>query len=204
MREIAVIDYGMCNLDSVYRAIEKCGGKPFITNDPDVLAHSNHIVLPGVGAFFDAMENLKMLNLIEPLQEIASTRNVAILGICLGMQLLATKGTEGRETPGLDLIEGTVVRLQPSNNSERIPHIGWNEVHFENKNVLLDGISSGSDFYFVHSYHFDCDLKYQIATTPFANNFNSVVATENIFGVQFHPEKSQLLGFKVLENFLSI
>ena len=204
MREIAVIDYGMCNLDSVYRAIEKCGGKPFITNDPDVLVHSSHIVLPGVGAFFDAMENLKMLSLIEPLHEIASTRNVAILGICLGMHLLATRGTEGREIPGLDLIKGAVLRLQPSNNSERIPHIGWNEVHFENKNVLLDGISSGSDFYFVHSYHFDCDPKYQIATTPFANNFNSVVATDNIFGVQFHPEKSQLLGFKVLENFLSI
>jgi len=168
------------------------------------LVHSKHIVIPGVGAFFDAMENLKMLNLVEPLQEIASTRNAVILGICLGMQLLATKGTEGRETPGLDLIKGAVLRLQPSNNSERIPHIGWNEVHFENKNVLLDGISSGSDFYFVHSYHFDCDPKYQIATTPFANNFNSVVATDNIFGVQFHPEKSQLLGFKVLENFLSI
>ena len=123
MRKIAVIDYGMCNLDSVYRAIEKCGAKPVITKDPDVLVNSNHIVLPGVGAFFDAMENLKMLNLIEPLHEIANSKNVAILGICLGMHLLATKGTEGGETPGLDLIEGTVLRLQPTNNSERIPHI---------------------------------------------------------------------------------
>ena len=204
MKKVTIVDYGMCNLDSVYRAIEECGGKPIITSDPDDLFNSNHVIIPGVGAFYNAMENLRSMDLVDPLRELATSGNIAILGICLGMQLLATKGTEGRETVGLDLIEGTVKILEPSSSQERIPHIGWNEVHFEEDSVLLDGIASGSDFYFVHSYHFECKQKYQVATTPFARGFNSIIASGNIFGVQFHPEKSQKLGFKVLENFLSI
>ena len=201
---VTIIDYGMCNLDSVYRAVEECGGKPFITSDPSDFYNSNHIIIPGVGAFYDAMKNLKSMNMVDPLREVAGSGGTPILGICLGMQLLATKGTEGYETDGLDLIEGSVNILKPSSSLDRIPHIGWNEVHFEERSSLLDGIESGSDFYFVHSYHFECDQKYQVATTPFAGNFNSIVASENIFGVQFHPEKSQKLGFKILENFLSI
>ena len=205
MRTVAIIDYGMCNLDSVARAVEECGGTPLVTNNIHDLEIATHIILPGVGAFPDAMNQLCQLSMDTALREQVLENKIPFLGICLGMQVMATKGTEGEETEGLGLIEGTVKRLKPESCDTRIPHIGWNEVHYVRSSPLFEGISTGKDFYFVHSYHFCCsDEDNIIARTPYCGGFTSAISKGNIFGTQFHPEKSQKVGFQVLKNFISI
>ena len=205
MKTVAIIDYGMCNLDSVARAIEECGGTPLVTNNIHDLEIATHIILPGVGAFPDAMNQLRQLSMDTALREQVLDNKIPFLGICLGMQVMATKGTEGEETEGLGLIEGTVKRLKPESHDTRIPHIGWNEVHYVGSSPLFEGISAGKDFYFVHSYHFCCsDENNIIAWTPYCGGFTSAISKGNIFGTQFHPEKSQKVGFQVLVNFISI
>ncbi|MBM4293807.1 MAG: imidazole glycerol phosphate synthase subunit HisH [Deltaproteobacteria bacterium] len=205
MRRVAVIDYGLCNLDSIARALEECGGVPTVTAEPGPLKTATHIILPGVGAFSTAMHNLRQAGFEEVLQEQVVHRQIPFLGICLGMQMLAAKGYEGRETPGLGWIGGEVRRLKPTRVNERIPHVGWNEVHQQTAGPLFQGIPSGKDFYFVHSYHLCYGQEAHIlATTPYCGGFISAVGRDLIFGVQFHPEKSQRLGFQVLRNFLSL
>jgi glutamine amidotransferase len=203
MRTAAIVDYGMCNLDSVARAIEECGARPLVTADPAALAEADRIILPGVGAFPDGMANLRDRGFDAALRE-QTALGIPLLGICLGMQLLAERGWELRETPGLALVPGQVRRLEPSNGDTRIPHVGWNEVTLERACALFDGIEPGADFYFVHSYHFDCaDAAAVVGRTDYCGGFTSAVARGNVFGVQFHPEKSQKRGFQVLRNFLS-
>ena len=205
MKTIAIIDYGLCNLDSVTRAVEECGGTPLVTNEARDLETATHIILPGVGAFPDAMNQIRQLSLDTALQEQVLDNQIPFLGICLGMQLMATKGWEGGETEGLGLIEGEVKRLEPDTPNTHIPHIGWNEVHHVRDNPLFQGVPSGKDFYFVHSYHFCCCCEEDIiARTPYCGWFVSAIYRSHIFGTQFHPEKSQKLGFQVLKNFLSI
>lgn len=205
MNTVAIIDYGMCNLDSVARAVEECGGQPLITGQASDLARAHRIILPGVGAFPDAMGHITHRGFDVALRTYARDRHVPLLGICLGMQLLATTGWEGRETAGLGLIAGEVQRLIPSDPAERVPHIGWNEVHQVRDSVLLDTTLSGKDFYFVHSYHFVCANEHHIlARTPYCGEFVSVIGHDTIFGVQFHPEKSQKVGFQVIRNFLNL
>jgi glutamine amidotransferase len=205
MNLVAIVDYGMCNLDSVARAVEECGGVPIVTDQANDLAQANRIILPGVGAFPDAMRNLKQRSLNEILSEQVIGKQVPFLGICLGMQLLATKGWEGSETPGLGWIEGEVRRLQPLNTDTRVPHMGWNEVFFVQDSPLFRNISSGKDFYFVHSYHLWCANTVDVlARTPYCGEFVSAIQRDWVFGVQFHLEKSQRLGFQALKNFLSI
>jgi glutamine amidotransferase len=203
--KVAIVDYGMCNLDSVARAVEECGGTPLVTNEAHDLEIVTHIILPGVGAFSDAMRQIRQLSLDTVLQEQVLDNQIPFLGICLGMQLMATKGWEGGETEGLGLIEGEAKRLEPDTPDTHIPHIGWNEVHYVRDNPLFHGVRSGKDFYFVHSYHFCCRHEDDIiARTPYCGWFVSSICREHIFGTQFHPEKSQKLGFQVLKNFLSI
>jgi glutamine amidotransferase len=204
MNTIAIIDYGMCNLDSVARAVLECGANPVIVQDPGQLKTATHIILPGVGAFPDGIHNIRSRGFDVAIREQAESGEIPILGICLGMQLMATTGYEFMEVEGLNLIPGVVHRLQSTNESERIPHIGWNEVFYKKESPLFSRIPSGKDFYFVHSYHFVCDEEYVIATTPYTNGFVSVVGRGNIFGTQFHPEKSQKLGLAVLRNFLKL
>ena len=205
MKTVAIIDYGMCNLDSVARAVEECGGTPLVTNNIHDLEIATHIILPGVGAFPDAMNQLCQLSMDTALREQVLENKIPFLGICLGMQVMATKGTEGEETDGLGLIEGTVKRLKPESHDTRIPHIGWNEVHYMRSSPLFEGISTGKDFYFVHSYHFCCsDENNIVARTPYCGGFTSAISKGNIFGTQFHPEKSQKVGFQVLKNFILI
>lgn len=202
---IAIIDYGMGNLGSVVRAFEECGADVILTDDPLCLKESTGIVLPGVGAFTKGMRNLHERGWVEAIHSAVHEDKKPLLGICLGMQLLASMGFEGGETPGLGFIPGRVVRLTPSDSQERIPHIGWNEVVFNDSNALMTNIRSGTDFYFVHSYHFACDdEKNIVAKTPFCGNFSAIVQRENVFGVQFHPEKSQKPGFKLIKNFLRL
>jgi imidazole glycerol-phosphate synthase subunit HisH len=200
---VAIVDYGLCNLDSVRRAVEDCGGHPMVTSRPDDVVAADYVILPGVGAFPQAMANLRKNGLDHALRRRVIEDGRPFLGICLGMQLLASIGHEGQATEGLAWVDGEVQKLKASNGA-RVPHVGWNEVHVERPIGLFDGVANGSDFYFVHSYALyprnACDV---LACTPHgAARFPAVVGRDNIAGVQFHPEKSQRVGFAVLRNFL--
>jgi len=201
----AIVDYGMCNLDSIARAVEECGGTAIVTDDPAGLNDATHIILPGVGSFADAMRSLSEKKLDRALEKHVIGNNIPFMGICLGMQLMASVGLEGGESAGLGWIDGQVQRLAPSGEDIRIPHIGWNEVRPRRESALFHGIAPGKDFYFVHSYHMVCRNQTDIAAeTPYAGGFVSAVHRDHIFGVQFHPEKSQKAGFQLIKNFLSV
>lgn len=205
MKSVGIVDYGVCNLDSVARAVEECGGAPLMARSGDDLREVGAIILPGVGAFAHGMKNLHERGLHDALREQAVENRIPLLGVCLGMQLLATAGTEGGSNPGLGLIDGEVVRLDADGNGERIPHVGWNEVYAEGPSPLFEGLEPGRDFYFVHSFHLVCrDEGDVIARTPGYGRFASAVAHDNVWGVQFHPEKSQKTGFQLLRNFLAL
>ena len=204
-KDVVIINYGMGNVDSVKRAIEECGGSAVISSDTEELNAATHIILPGVGNFKTGMEHLMADDIISRLEEQVIHEKKPFLGICLGMQLLADKSWESGESRGLGWIHGDVKRFLPLDDSLRIPHIGWNEVHFTRESPLFAGIAPGKDFYFVHSYHFmGCRNEEILGTTPYGDHFPSVVNKENIYGVQFHPEKSQKTGFKLISNFLAI
>jgi len=205
---IIVIDCGLGNLGSVLRSLEICGSDAIASRNPGDLKTASSIVLPGVGAFGDGMENLHKGGWVDILREEVLGNKIPLLGICLGMQLLADGGTEGTQTgappiPGLGFIKGNVIKLQPHDQSEKIPHVGWNEVNQTGTHPIFNAIENHKDFYFVHSYHFAAASKEDIiATTPYCGEFASAIAHENIIGVQFHPEKSQIAGFQLLKNFL--
>lgn len=204
--KVLIIDYGMGNLGSVKRALEECGvDNVIISHEHADFDDCTHAILPGVGAFPDAMKNLESFGLVEKIKSLALDEKIPFLGICLGMQLLASFGTEITEQPGLNLIPGEVVLLS-SPTGERIPHVGWNEIHFENKaNKILEGIPDKADFYFVHSYHFIPQQKeHALTNTPYCGNFVSAIRSSNIVGTQFHPEKSSTMGFQLLKNFLNL
>ena len=205
MNKVVIIDYGMSNTDSVARAIEECGGNPIVSDQARDIEIANRIILPGVGAFPDAMHNIKQRSLDKILHEQVIDNQIPFLGICLGMQLLATKGLEGRETVGLGWIKGVVRRFEPTDNDTRIPHIGWNNVSFTNNNhFLLEGIPNNSYFYFVHSYFaVPKDKQTVLGTTQYGNTeFASIIGDKNIIATQFHPEKSGKTGISLLKNFI--
>jgi glutamine amidotransferase len=205
VNRVAIIDFGVSNLDSVGRALEELGARPYVVSSGDDLGEPDRIVLPGVGAFGVAMANLSSRGLDCALDVAVSDRGTPLLGICLGMQLLASEGTEGGVTPGFGWVPGRVVRLEPQNGDRRIPHVGWNELLHTGSSQLLDGIESGTDVYFVHSYHMIPESSSDIAsTTPYCGGFVSTVEHGTVFGVQFHPEKSQRAGSMILRNFLEI
>lgn len=200
-----VVDYGMGNLGSVRRSLEECGADVTVSNDPRELEKASSIVLPGVGSFKDGMRHLEEKGLAKAIQELSGKQGVPLLGICLGMQLLGKWGEEGGRIPGLGLIAGEVKRLKPSSLLERIPHVGWNEVNPRQSSPLFENIPTGTDFYFIHSYGFIPDREEDIAaTTLYCGKFVSAVAARNIYGVQFHPEKSSKNGFQLLKNFLNV
>jgi len=202
----AIINYGMGNIGSLSNAIKKFTSDYIITDDPNAIMQSSRIILPGVGAFPDAMKRLKELGLDSVIYNFATDLNRPVLGICLGMQLLASSSDEFKKTKGLNLIEGKIVRLSDLQCSLLLPHIGWNSVQNINPNsILLDGIPNETDFYFVHSFAYQLsDQSNLIAETNYEINFPSAIKKNNIFGTQFHPEKSSRAGMKILNNFLSI
>ncbi|MCX6809664.1 MAG: imidazole glycerol phosphate synthase subunit HisH [Candidatus Berkelbacteria bacterium] len=204
--QIVVIDYGMSNLGSIGNALSECGAENvIIANDPKELKSATHIILPGVGSFKDGMDNLVKFGFKDAIRDAALVDKVPILGICLGMQLMADKGYEGGEVDGLGLISGVVDKLKPVNKQEKIPHVGWNEIYCKQKNPIFEGIPDGTDFYFVHSYHFIPKKKSNILSeTPYCGNFVSSIVSDNIYGTQFHPEKSQRPGFQLLRNFIKL
>lgn len=202
---IAIIDYGHGNMDSIARAVQECGGKPIVTSSASDIERSTHIILPGVGAFASGMGSIKKMGLDVVLTDHVINSGIPFLGICLGMQLLAKKGFEGGECLGLGWINAEVKRLEPEKPSTRIPHVGWNEVQYTQNSPLFIGIPNGKDFYFTHSYHMLCnDQREVFAVTQCCGGFVSVVGQRNIWGVQFHPEKSQKYGFQLLRNFVAL
>ncbi|SMO48301.1 glutamine amidotransferase [Balnearium lithotrophicum] len=199
---IAVVDYEMGNLRSVSKALEHIGATVKVTSNPGDLKDARGIVLPGVGAFRDAVSNLKKLCLWEPIVE--EIRNgKPFLGICLGLQLLFEKSYEFGETEGLGIIKGEVVRFELPKDY-KIPHMGWNQIYKKKESKLLEGIREGEFFYFVHSYYVKPSSKSVVLTeTDYGIYFTSSIEFENVFATQFHPEKSQKVGLKLLENFLN-
>lgn len=202
---IAIIDYGMGNLRSVQKAFERIGHIAVVTRDKKVINDAEKIVLPGVGAFPDCMKNLDDLGLIDPIIK-GVEAGKPFLGICLGLQVLFTESEEFGTHKGLDIIKGRVIKFPEglSSNGTRlkIPHMGWNEIRMKKKTPVLDGIPEGSYLYFVHSYYVVPEDKEVIATTTdYGVEFVSSIWKDNIFACQFHPEKSQQAGLKILENF---
>lgn len=202
LTNIKIIDYGMGNIQSVKNAFELLNNKVEIINDPSSIKNADGIILPGVGAFSNAMKNLKERKLIEPLKEAVINQKVPLLGICLGMQLLADNSEERGNNEGLSFISGKIRKI-PHKEGYRLPHVGWNDVTVKKKEPLFKNIIDKGSFYFVHSYRFECDDEFVVATTNYGQNINAVVRKENIFGVQFHPERSQRKGLHLLANFVN-
>lgn len=211
MKKVAIIDYGSGNLHSAEKAFEKVardtGHLVIVTDDPKEVKSASHIVLPGVGAFGDCKAGLDALDgMIETLEQEVLGNKKPFLGICVGMQLLADKGFERGEHKGLGWIKGEVRKITPQDKSLKIPHMGWNELNIEDKqHPLLKNIGEREHVYFVHSYHFVCtDKKNMLAVTDYAGVVTASVGAGNIMGVQFHPEKSQQTGMKIIRNFLCL
>ena len=200
---IAVIDYEMGNLRSVQKGFERVGHVATITSDPAVLADAAKIVLPGVGAFRDAIAALRERKLVEPIRA-AIAAGKPFLGICLGLQLLFDKSFEDGEYEGLGIVPGEVVRFRlPS--EYKVPHMGWNQLQFRRRPPIFDGVAEGTHFYFVHSYYVVPKDDSVIATeTDYARPFCSSIWRDRLFAVQFHPEKSQAAGLRLLKNFADL
>jgi glutamine amidotransferase len=197
---VAIIDYQMGNLRSVQKALEKVGCAAAITSDPRELAAADKIVLPGVGAFGDAIAELRRRNLVEPIRE-AIAADKPFLGICLGLQLLFDVGYEGGEFEGLGIVHGKCLRFDLPREF-KVPHMGWNRGRFLQASPLLAGVPDGSFFYFVHSYHCVPDDPALVAIeTDYGGPFCAAIARGNLFATQFHPEKSQAAGLALLRNF---
>jgi len=204
-QKIAIIDYGVGNLHSVYKKLLQLKVDVFITNSPKEIAAADKLVLPGIGHFGKGMQNLKTLSLIDCLHEEVITNKKPILGICLGMQLMARCSQEAPEEKGLGWLDNQVVRFQVKDPLRfKIPHIGWNQLGIRKENALMQNISPSTEFYFCHSYHFgDINACSVLSETNYDYPFVSAVAQDNIFGVQFHPEKSHEQGIIVFQNFLN-
>jgi len=204
---IAVIDYQMGNLRSVANALDSLGARTCITQDPRDLESAAAIVLPGVGAFGRGMENLQRLNLLDAINEQVVARKKPYLGLCLGMQFLARESTEFGRHQGFGWIDGIVRELRPGDPGFKVPHMGWNNVEVRSREPLFRNMDESPIFYFVHSLVLEIDAAEQSrisATCWHGERVTASVQHENIFGVQFHPEKSQRDGLKLLENFLRL
>jgi len=203
---ITLVDYGISNISSMQNALSFLGTRYELTSDPVRVLGAKKIVLPGVGAFPKAMIQLHKLGLVSPLREAILKNKTPCLGVCLGMQLLGEFSEENGHTQGLGLIPGSVIHLGILDSNLKIPHVGFNSVEYRMKCPLFEGIKSGSDFYFVHSYSFHCDHLHNLAAFSDygGSEITAVIQHNNVFGVQFHPEKSQSNGLKLLRNFLHL
>ena len=208
-----IIDYGSGNLHSARKAFERAANEThakteiLVTNDPDIVAKADRVVLPGVGAFADCRRGLMALNgLYEALSEATHRRGQPFLGICVGMQLMAARGLEHGETPGLGWIAGDVEAIKPADTALKIPHMGWNTLDLTRPHAVFENIATGENglhAYFVHSYHLIPNHAVDVlASTTYGGPLTAAVARDNLIGVQFHPEKSQRLGLALIANFL--
>lgn len=201
---IVIIDYGMGNVRSVQCALSRLGCDAEITSDADKIAAAAGLVLPGVGAFGKAMENLKERNLVAVLNQAVAQQHKPILGICLGMQLFAGRSTEMGTHAGLGWITGSVNLIDTGAQHLAVPHVGWNNiVATANSTTMFNRIEDGAHFYFDHSFHLETDERYVSSTTSYGVPLTASVIKDNIWGAQFHPEKSQNAGLKLLRNYLN-
>jgi glutamine amidotransferase len=203
---IVIIDYGMCNVGSIKNMLSKIGADSVITSDPRVIKTADKLILPGVGAFDNAMINLDRLGLIEILNSMVLEKKTPILGICLGMQIFSKRSEEGA-LPGLGWIDAKTIRFKfdPSSANLKIPHMGWNTIVIKKQGSILDNVEDESRFYFVHSFHVRCaDESNILATTTYGITFHSAIIKDNIIGTQFHPEKSHKFGMNMLRNFAGV
>lgn len=208
MKQATIIDYGSGNLHSIAKAFERAAiGKDIaikVTSDAEELAKSSYIILPGVGAFGDCLKGLNALSgMRDALQEQVIINKKPFLGVCVGMQMLADEGLENGKHQGLGWISG---RVKPIDAGDlKIPHMGWNNIKFKQKHPLFDGVDDGSDLYFVHSYFFDCkDQESVLSIVEYGVDVVAAIAKDNIIATQFHPEKSQTAGLKIISNFLEM
>lgn len=213
MMRVSIVDYGSGNLHSALKAFERAARESalvadiVLTSDPDRVAKSDRIVLPGVGAFADCRAGLDSVpGMVDAIQDSVVARARPFLGICVGQQLMASRGLEKTVTPGLGWIAGDVVEISPADSNLKIPQIGWNTLEVLNRHPLLDGIPTGPEgwhAYFVHSYHIAVENPQErIAVTDYGGQVTAIVGRDNMVGTQFHPEKSQKLGLALIGNFL--
>ena len=200
---VAIIDYDAGNIKSVEKAMLALGESVRITREPDEILSADHVILPGVGAFGDAMNKIHQYHLADVIREVVD-RRTPFLGICLGLQLLFESSEESEGLDGLGILQGKIVRL-PETQGLKIPHIGWNSLNYPNKGRLFEGISEEAYVYFVHSYYLQAeDAQIVTATTEYAAHIHASVEEDNVFACQFHPEKSSDVGMTILKNFLNI
>ncbi len=199
---VGIVDYGLGNLRSVAGAVERVGHRPIVTGDIGTLEQADKLILPGVGAFGDGMSNLRRMNLIEPLSEMVK-HGRPILGICLGAQLMASDSQEFGHHKGLNWIHANVVKLEAQDPTQRIPHVGWNDMRQVRESVIFEGVPKDALFYYVHSFRIVCaDQKIVTGECEYGQTFTAAFQHANVFGTQFHPEKSQLHGLTLMRNFL--
>jgi len=199
---VGILDYGSGNLLSVKNALEFLGASPVVCDSPESVATSSQIIIPGVGSFHDCIRAIRNRKLDSALND-ARQRNIPILGICMGMQVMATQGHEGGDVKGLGWFDADVIRLNPSDRTLSVPQVGWSEIKIKQNHPVLQGIAPQTDFYFVHSYYMQCTNPSDIsAICLYGSEIPCAVAMNSVFAVQFHPEKSQDNGLKLLENFL--
>lgn len=201
---ITMIDYGASNIRSALKAFEYLGAEVLLTGDPADVLQADKLVLPGVGAFGSGMQAVRKLGLESAVKERVAA-GVPLLGICVGMQFLFETSDEMGDHTGLGLIPGDVTRFQPADPANKVPHMGWNQVKHDEKHWLMAGVPAGSYVYFVHSYY--CRPTHPsatIASTDYEDDFCAVVEHENVYGIQFHPEKSQKHGLRILQNYIDL
>ena len=201
--DVAIVDYTMGNLGSVQNAVNHVGGKARLVSAPSDLSSFTKVILPGVGAFRQGIECLKNTGLALALEE-SKARGAHILGICLGMQLMCSISEEDGVHEGLSWFPARVVPFVPKPETP-VPHMGWNNVDFKSEDPVLNGLPSGFDAYFLHGYHVQCENSSDVlATANYALEFHSIIRRENFWGIQFHPEKSQEFGLKIIKNFIEM
>lgn len=200
---IAIIDYDAGNIKSVEKALQKLGADVIITKEAEVILKAEKVILPGVGAFGDAMDNLKRYGLDEVIRQVVR-KGTPFLGICLGLQLLFERSDETPGVEGLGILKGEVLRI-PEKEDLKIPHMGWNSLHLQNDGRLFRGLKEDSYVYFVHSYYLKATEKEIVkATTDYSVNIHASVEKDNVFACQFHPEKSSDVGLQILKNFVEL
>lgn len=200
---IAMIDYDAGNIKSVEKALQKLGADVVITKDPQEILNADKVILPGVGAFGDAMNNLRKYGLDDVIHQVVE-KGTPFLGICLGLQLLFERSDESPEAVGLGILKGEILRI-PDAEGLKIPHMGWNSLHLQNNGRLFKGLKENDYVYFVHSYYLKAEEEEIVkATTNYSVNIHASVEKDNVFACQFHPEKSSDVGLQILKNFVEL
>ena len=202
--KVAIINYGIGNIRSLYNSLKKIDVEAEIITDPESIHTFNKVFLPGVGSYKDAIEKIKKIGWDRAVKNFSSDKNKSLFGICVGMQILSTYGHEHGKSNGLDIIKGEVVKIDKPGRDLKLPHIGWNNIKILNKNLITENLTNDANFYFVNSYSFKIvNSDELIATTTYGIEFPSIVNKQNIFGTQFHPEKSSKAGMQILKNFIN-